>query len=64
MKDETVCCHGECLQGRACPYRAAVTPKHLLPGPKPDYLVEVTVAIATVIIVGAWALIWLLEVRP
>ena len=64
MKDETICCHGECLQGRSCPYRETVTPKHLLPGPKPDYIVDAAAAIAAVVIVGAWALVWLLEVRP
>ncbi len=55
------CCDGMCMQGRSCPYRDAVTPKHLLPGPKPDYLVEVAVAIAAVVLFGTWALIWLWE---
>lgn len=64
MKDDNICCHGDCVQGRSCPYRETVTPKHLLPGPKPDYSVEVTMAIAAVVILGAWALVWLLEVRP
>ena len=61
MKDDSICCHGECLQGRSCPYREAVTPKHLLPGPKPDYSVEITTAIAVVVILGTWVLMWLLE---
>ena len=61
MKDETICCHGKCLEDLPCPYRSAVTPKHLLPGPKPDYSVEVTTAIAVVVILGGWALTWLWE---
>ena len=32
-----------------------------LPGPKPDYSVEITTAIAVVVILGAWGLTWLLE---
>ena len=61
MKDETVCCHGKCLQGRSCPYRSAVTPAHLLPRPKRDYSVEIAAVMAFVIILGTWGLIWLWE---
>ena len=58
------CCDGLCEKGHSCPYRETVTPKHLLPGPKPDYTVDVAAAIAAIVIVGAWGLVWLLEVRP
>ena len=60
MKDE-VCCHGECLQGRSCPYRETVTPKHLLPGPRREYTVEIAVAVAVTVIFGAYGLVWLWE---
>jgi hypothetical protein len=55
------CCDGLCEQGRSCPYRSAVTPKHLLPGPKPDYSVEIAAVMAIVVILGTWGLIWLWE---
>jgi hypothetical protein len=55
------CCDGLCEQGRSCPYRSAVTPKHLLPGPKPDYSVEIAAVMAFVVILGGWALAWLWE---
>ena len=61
MKDEAICCHGKCLEDLPCPYRSAVTPKHLLPGPKPDYSVEIAAAMAFVVILGGWALAWLWE---
>ena len=62
MSTDRQCCDGLCEQGRSCPYRSAVTPKHLLPGPKPDYSVEIAAVMAFVVILGTWGLIWLWEV--
>jgi len=39
MKDESICCHGECLQGRSCPYREACSLEDL-PVPKRDAAIE------------------------
>ena len=55
------CCDGLCEQGRSCPYREAVTPKHLLPGPRREYTVEIAVAVAVTVIFGAYGLVWLWE---
>ena len=54
------CCDGLCEQGRSCPYREAVTLEDS-PRPRPDYFVEIAAAMAFVVILGTWGLIWLWE---
>ena len=50
----STCCHGECLRGRACPYRSAVTPKDELPAPPPrDLAFEFLCWVAGVVTVVA-----------
>ena len=49
----STCCHGECLQGRSCPYRSAVTPKDELPAPPRDLAFEFLCWVAGVVTVVA-----------
>ena len=48
----STCCHGECLQGRSCPYREAVTLEDL-PAPKRDVVFEVLCWVAGIVTVLA-----------
>ena len=48
----STCCHGECLQGRACPYREACTLEEL-PAPKRDVVFEVLCWVAGIVTVLA-----------
>ena len=48
----STCCHGECLQGRSCPYREACTLEDL-PAPKRDVVFEVLCWVAGVVTVVA-----------
>ena len=52
MKDETICCHGECLQGRSCPYREACNLEDM-PQPKRDWAFEFLCWVAGVVTVMA-----------
>ena len=42
----STCCHGQCLQGRSCPYREACTLEGL-PAPKRDVVFEVLCWVAS-----------------
>lgn len=53
MKDESICCHGKCLEDLPCPYRSAVTPKDELPAPKRDVVFEALCWVAGVVTVAA-----------
>ena len=55
MTDNNICCHGNCLQGRACPYREACGPQET-PKTRSDWAVEVAAWIAAVLAVGMVAL--------
>ena len=48
----STCCHGECLQGRACPYRETCTLEEL-PAPKRDVVFEVLCWVAAAVTVVA-----------
>jgi hypothetical protein len=52
----STCCHGQCLQGRSCPYREACTLEDL-PQPKRDVVVEAVAWVAAAIVVGALAVV-------
>ncbi len=52
----SICCHGQCLQGRSCPYREACNLEDL-PVPKRDMVVEVVAWVAAAIVVGALAVV-------
>ena len=54
MKDESICCHGECLQGRSCPYREACSLEDL-PAPQRDAALEVLCWVAAAVTVCALA---------
>ena len=54
MKDETICCHGECEQGRSCPYREACNLEDM-PQPKRDIALEVLCWVAATVTVCALA---------
>jgi len=56
MKDESICCHGECLQGRSCPYREACSLEDL-PVPKRDVALEVLCWVAAAVTVCALAVV-------
>ena len=51
----STCCHGQCLQGRSCPYREAVTPKDELPTPRRDVALELLTWVAAAVTVCALA---------
>jgi len=48
------CCHGECLQGRSCPYRKAARLEDL-PVPQRDAALEVLCWVAAAVTVCALA---------
>ena len=52
MKDESICCHGLCEQGRSCPYREACNLEDM-PVPKRDVALEVLCWVAAIVTVAA-----------
>ena len=52
----STCCHGQCLQGRSCPYREACNLEDL-PVPKRDMVVEVVAWVAAAVVVCALAVV-------
>ena len=52
----STCCHGECLQGRACPYRETCTLEDS-PHPRRDIVFEALCWVAAAVVVCATAVV-------
>lgn len=52
----STCCHGQCLQGRSCPYREACNLEDM-PAPKRDIALEVLCWVAATVTICAMAVV-------